>query len=89
MSNRYHDFSIEIDCPPGLPRPGELFPGVLKGTGLKEADFTNTSRFMGAWVWVLNEGSPDRDTKFTASKSIFKERLEELYHQGVVRYATW
>jgi hypothetical protein len=82
-------FSIEIDCPPGSPRPNDLFPGVLLGTGLKAGDFKNTSRFFGEYVWVLLPGDPKKDAKFTASKPLFKKRLTALHERGLVRFATW
>lgn len=86
---RYKDFSIEIDCPPGDPRPGDLFPDVLADTGLTEEDFEITSKVFGNWCWVLREGDVIRDMKFTNAKPIFRERLMKLHDDGVVRYASW
>lgn len=86
---RYKNFSIEIDCPPGQPRPGDLFPEVIAGTGLTEGDFVITSKVFGNWTWVLRDGDEIRDHKFIDSKPIFKERLSVLHDDGIVRYASW
>jgi|SRR5712664_666053 len=88
-SDRYHNFSIEMDCPPGNPRPGDLIEGVLDGTGLHVSDFSTGNPFFGHQTWILKEGSPERDIAFTASKPIFKERIKKLHDAGYIRYGTW
>ena len=40
---------LELDCPPGSPRPGDLLPGVLEGTGLEKSPEDTTSRLFGNW----------------------------------------
>lgn len=86
--DRFKNFSIEIDCPPGNPRPDDLIASVLSGTGLDEDDFDTSAPFFGHQTWILKE-DPAKEAIFKASKPIFKERLEALYHQGVVRYCSW
>jgi len=86
---RYRDYSIEIDCPPGDPRPGDLFPQVIADTGLCEDDFEITSKVFGNWTWVLRDGDEVRDQRFTTAKPVFKARLMALHDSGTVRYASW
>ena len=76
--------SINLDCPPGCPRPGDLIAGVIKGLGLKKKD--TVSRFFGNWIWDYSEVS---EKKWKAVQPTLKERIEKLYHQGVIRYGSW
>lgn len=86
---RFQHYSIEIDCAPGFPRPGDLFPGVLHNTGLTVDDFDNTARLFGHWTWVLKEGDPKRDELFTLKRPLFKQRLTEIYEAGYARFVSW
>lgn len=79
-------FSIEIDCPPGSPRPGDLLPGVLEGTGLTEEDFENTSRLFGNWEWQLSMG---KNELYKSVRGTIKEKLVALYESGKARYVSW
>lgn len=75
---------IDIDCPPGDPRPGDLLPAVLKGTGIPEKEPILT--FFGNWSWDYEEVS---DEVWVAATPVIKERLTALYHKGWIRYASW
>ena len=86
---RLEKFSIEIDCAPGYPRPGDLFPAVLAETGLTVEDFKNTTKWFGHWTWVLKEGNPERDTLFTRNRAVFRSRLTKMYEAGYARYVSW
>lgn len=44
---------IELDCGPGSPRPGDLLPEVLEGTGLPVREPVST--FFGNWTWVYKD----------------------------------
>lgn len=88
MEDRLNKYSIEIDCPPGLPRPDQLFPLVLKETGLVEDDFELRSRLFGHFIWILREDA-SKEQVFTAKRQVFKKRLEHLYERGIVRYCSW
>ncbi len=88
IAERYSDFSIELDCAPGAPRPGDLLPFVLEGTGLEESDFDNTSRFLGNWIWILKT-SACKDETFVGAKPMLKERIQDLYNAGAIRYGSW
>jgi len=75
---------IEIGCPPGNPRPGDLLLGVIEGTGLEVRSPTTMS--FGDWEWDYSDIDPE---KWKEIKPILKERLVKLYDSGVVRYASW
>ncbi len=40
--------TIELDCPPGALRPGDLIEDVIKGTGLPSKE--SCSRVFGNWT---------------------------------------
>lgn len=82
-------FSIELDCPPGNPRPGDLIAGVLAGTGLIPEDFDPPSRFFGCWTWVLRSGDEHRVARFKHAQPTLKERVTALHEAGVIRYGSW
>lgn len=87
--DRYQNFSIELDCAPGTPRPSDLIEGVLKGTKLKVEDFDTVPPFFGHQVWILKE-SAQKDEIFKKHKyKTIKPRVEQLYHEGFIRYGTW
>ena len=76
--------SIELDCAPGEPRPGDLIAGVIKGTGLMEKE--TESRLFGNWRWDYSEVSDDEWEKI---RPVLKERIKRLYDNGIIRYGSW
>lgn len=78
--------TIELDCPPGAPRPDGLLPGVLENTGLTVEDFENTSRFFGNWIYKLKDG---KEEAYAIAKPTIKERVKALYYSGAIRYGSW
>ena len=87
--SRINDFSIELDCPPGTPRPNDLIAGVLAETGFEVEDFETGPPFFGHQVWILKE-SADKDALFTAiRREVIKDRVVKLYNDGIIRYGTW
>jgi hypothetical protein len=76
--------SIEIDCPPGYPRPGHLIEGVIKDTGLPLRD--DVSRLFGCWKWDYNDIDPEVWKK---AQPIIGERLTKLYDARVCRFCSW
>lgn len=86
--DRYQNFSIELDCPPGEPRPKHLIHGVIKGTGFKLDDFETANPFFGNQVWIL-KAEANKDDEFVKAKPIFFERINDLYNRGVIRYGSW
>lgn len=79
--------TIELDCPPGHPRPGDLIEGVIEGTGLTLDDLETSNPFFGHQTWVVK---PDAEAKYMEHKEkTIKPRVIELYNSGVIRYGSW
>jgi len=82
--------TIELDCAPGDPRPGDLIAGVVKGTileGSAAADPENTvSRLFGNWLWNFPNVSPEEWTKV---QTVTQPRIEALFKAGVIRFGSW
>lgn len=75
--------TVELDCPPGGIRPGDLIEDVLKGTGLPVR--APVYKVFGNWCWDFS----DHKETFEAAKPVLKERIETLYHSGTIRYGSW
>ena len=76
--------TIELDCPLGPTRPGDLIMGVIEGTGLP---FRETIlRFFGEWTWDYNDIPEEVWLKV---KPILKERITSLYNRGIIRFGSW
>lgn len=75
--------TIELDCAPGATRPGDLIGAVLKDTGLPVRD--PISKVFGNWVWDYS----DMAETFTNAQPLLKERIENLYHSGAIRYGSF
>ena len=75
--------SIELDCAPGMVRPGILISSVIEGTGLplREAN----GKLFGNWKWLYPE-IPEEEWK--KIQPILKERIENLYRNGTIRYGS-
>lgn len=76
--------TIELDCPPGDPRPGDLIVAVIKGTGLPEQE--PILKFFGCWTWQYDV---PRDEWVQRIRPVIRVRIEDLYRQGVIRYGSW
>jgi hypothetical protein len=76
--------TIELDCAPGAPRPGDLIGSVIEGTGLEPRD--TVGRFFGNWTWDYSDVPADTWKKI---QPILKERITALYHRGAIRYGSW
>lgn len=76
--------TIELDCAPGTPRPGDLIAGVIKGTGLPRRE--TVSRLFGSWEWNYSDIPK---AKWLKVQPILEERIKTLYHAGVIRYGSW
>lgn len=75
--------SIDLDCPPGDPRPGDLIESVLEGTGLTAG---KPSMFFGNWEWMFKVPRKEWESRI---QPIIKPRIEALYKSGVIRYGSW
>ncbi len=76
--------TIEIGCPPGPPRPGDLLPGVIEGTGLEVRDPAHMH--FGDWEWDYRDIDPNEWKKIQPT---LEKRLVALYDAGVIRFCTW
>lgn len=76
--------TIELDCPPGYPRPDDLIDDVIKGMGLEKKE--PVSRVFGNWVWDYSDVNPD---KWEEIRPVIKERVSELYNKRTIRYGSW
>jgi hypothetical protein len=66
---------IELDCPPGFPRPGDLIEGVIA-----------VSRCFGNWTWDYGDIP---EARWLVIQPVIKERITALYHAGKIRYGSW
>lgn len=79
--------TIEIDCAPGMPRPDEHLPGILKDTCLEAYSHKEPiSKFFGNWMWDFSEINPEC---WESCKPLIKERIIKLYNNGWIRYGSW
>lgn len=76
--------TIELDCPPGGIRPGDLIASVIKDTGLPARE--PVSKVFGNWTWDYHDIPKEQ---FNAAKPLLKERIEALYNRGTIRYGSW
>lgn len=82
---------IELDCPPGWPRPGDLIGEVVAGTileGLPQShpDAT-TGRIFGCWTWNFTNATTLEE--WTEVQKIIEPRIRALYEAGRIRYGSW
>lgn len=76
--------TIELDCPPGYPRPSDLLPQVLIGTGLPVRD--PASACFGCWEFDYSDIPADVWAKAVPKLA---RRISTLYGEGVIRYGSW
>lgn len=79
-----HRQVIQLDCAPGSPRPGDLIGGVIKGLRLPKREAV--SKFFGNWMWEFNDVPEKRWLKV---KPVLKERITDLYNNGLIRFGSW
>jgi len=79
------DQKIELDCAPfHSPRPGDLLPQIIAGTGLVLKD--PASKIFGNWIWDYSEVDA---TIWALVTPILNERITDLYLHGKIRYGSW
>lgn len=89
LTNREKNFSVELDCPPGMPRPEDLIEGVLKDSGFEVSDFDTNPPFFGNQLWVLRVDA-NKDELFRQIRlDTIKPKVVELYELGAIRYGSW
>lgn len=84
MCEKHGEHSIELDCPPGNPRPWDLINDVIAGTGLPEQG--NNGAFFGASIWMFDDITCDEWDKI---QKVIAPRIESLYYNGTIRYGSW
>jgi len=77
--------TIELDCAPGSPRPGDLIGGVIEGLGI-EPTTLDVTPFFGLAEYVFKI---DKDTWEREYQPTIKQRVTALYNAGVIRYGSW
>ncbi len=76
--------TIELDCPPGGIRPGDLIADVIAGTGLLPRE--PVAKVFGNWKWDYNDIPAEEWKKI---QPLLKERISVLYNNGTIRYGSW
>lgn len=76
--------TIELDCPPGNPRPCDLLPSVIEGTGLTERE--PVSALFGNWKWDYSDVDP---MVWKQAQPVISKRIIDLYDKGKIRYGSW
>jgi hypothetical protein len=76
--------TIELDCPPGDPRPSDLIDAVLEGTGL--VPIGEPSKCFGNFEYSFDIS---REEWVERIQPIIKPRIEALYNSGIIRYGSW
>jgi hypothetical protein len=79
-------YSIELDCPPGFPRPSDLLPHVISETGLVLDPEKPSSAVFGNWEWIIPE---DQNTLYESVRDLIKTRITDLYNNNHIRYGSW
>ena len=79
--------TIDLDCPPGNPRPCDLLPAVIEGTILEGKNpFDTVSRLFGNWCWAFDV---DRETWINEVQPVIRPRIKALHDRGIIRYGSW
>ena len=76
--------TIELDCAPGMVRPGELIGGVIRGLKLPKRE--PSSKFFGNWLWDYGDVPKEKWLKVNTTLA---ERIKALYSSGAIRYGSW
>ncbi len=76
--------TIELDCAPGTPRPGDLITGVITNLDLPVQEAV--TKLFGNWVWDYSDIDSGHWAKIQPT---LKKRITKLYNTGVIRYGSW
>jgi len=77
--------SIGLDCPPGSPRPDEVLPWVLKGTGLADDDFEVQGPPVFGAQDVMLKANSEAIGKFLGVRHVLKRSCIHLRREGWIR----
>lgn len=76
--------TIELDCAPFTPRPGDYIDDVIADTGLPKRE--PVAKLFGNWTWDYTDIDPD---VWARLRPLLKERITALYNAGRIRYGSW
>lgn len=77
--------TIELECPPGWPRPWDLIVGVCEGTGLEVTSDPVPCTFgYSCWAFKIS-----REEWVERIQPIIKPRIKALYAAGAIRAGSW
>jgi len=79
-----HTRTIELDCPPGYPRPGDLFEEVIAGTLLPLRE--PVAKLFGCWTWDYGDVP---EATWQDAQQVVGPRIEALHARGVIRWGSW
>ena len=80
--------SIELDCPPGGPRPSEVFDMVIAGTDLTADDFEDSGPLGFGRREFLVKPALESLRRYLKARPIIKARLKKCHESGMIRAAT-
>lgn len=78
--------TIELESSSGSPQPKQLIVDILANTGITVDDLTLLSNFKGNYTWQVNE---NKVTEYLMILPIVRDRIRQLYHNGVIKYGSW
>jgi hypothetical protein len=81
--------SIDLDCPPGMPRPGDLIWGVIEDLDLDKVAVEPVDDVVPFFGNACYRFRMDRKEWEDRVQPIIKARITDLYHAGVIRYGSW
>lgn len=77
--------TIDLDCPPGACRPGDLIRGIIQDLGIQPVTYDVTP-FFGAATY---EFDVDRERWVRDIQPTVKARITECYNLGFIRAGSW
>jgi hypothetical protein len=80
--------SIELDCPPGGPRPSEVFDLAIVRTDLTPDDFEDSGPLGFGRREFLVKPAPESLRRYLKARPIIKDRLKKCHEAGMIRAAT-
>lgn len=81
--------TIDLDCPPGPVRPGDLIRGVIDGLDIEKhasEPLDDVTPFFGNACYSFDV---PKDDWVSRVQPVIKPRIEALYHAGTIRYGSW
>lgn len=81
--------AIGIDCPPGEPRPSDVFSSAIDGTGLTVADFIDPGPPSFGCAQYLVKANEESIKRYLEAREVVGKRLKKTYEQGIARGVFW